>query len=190
MSVVVGVKKAGRVAIASDTQSTQGNLILPGDIKASPNKIHRLGRAYFGIVGSMAHHRVIESLYQRDHQAFDFSSSQTIFESLLALQKSLVDDYYVRTDEDDHEQEYDSNQLFGIIASPSGLFSVQSYREVTEFEHFWAAGTGAKLAIGCMEAIYRSNRSAKAVAEAGVRVACRYDTDCGLPLQSHSLRLG
>lgn len=189
MSVIVGVKKTGRVAIAADTQSSQGNLRIPGKIKISPLKIHRIGRCYLGMVGSMAHHRVIASLYRRVPKLFDLSNAESIFETLRVIQKPLTEEYFTRTDEDETDQEYDSNQIFGIVISPEGLFSIQSYREVTEFKNFWAVGTGSEIAIGALEVAHSSTKSAKSIAETAVNAACQYDLYCGLPLVSYSMAL-
>ena len=177
------------MAIAADTQSAQGNLLLPGDSTLTPDKIQRIGSGYIGLVGSSAHHDVIRSLGASHPELFDFSSAGALFESFRAIQKRLVDDYHLRTDEDDREQEYDSNQMFGIVISRSGLFSFQSYREVSEMTQFWAAGSGAELAIGSMESTYKSARSARAIALEAVRVACRFDKDCGLPATARTLTL-
>jgi ATP-dependent HslUV protease subunit HslV len=188
MSIVVGVRKAGTNAIAADSQTSQGNLVVPGDAKAAPSKIHRIGNSYFGVVGTVAHHGVIRSLVRSNPDAFDFTSAEAIFESLRSLHRTLVDDYFVRTTEDDKSQEYESNQLSGIVVSSNGVFSVESYREVTEFNRFWAAGTGAELAIGCMSAIYDDPQSsASSIADAAVKVACQFDKDCGLPVVSYTL---
>ena len=188
MSVVVGVKKSGSVAIAADTQSSQGEIILPGDSKSSAKKILKIGKSYLGITGSSSHLLVIQSLYKNHPDLFNLSNTDAIFETFRSIHKKLVDDYYLLTEEVDPDQEYESNQMFGIVISSRGLFLFQSYREVSEFENFWASGSGAVLALGSMESTYRSNRSAKSIAEEAVRVACRYDKGCGLPITSHSLR--
>lgn len=189
MSVVVGVKKGGRVAIAADTLTSQGDLLLPGESKSSPDKIQKLAGGYIGLVGSSAHHQVLRSLGQHHAAQFDFSGEQAIFETFRGLQKRLVEEYHVRPDEDDDTQEYDSNQLFGIIISRAGLFAFQSYREVTEMETFWAAGSGAELAIGALAALYDTERGARAVAVDAVRIACRYEKSCGLPVTVRTLAL-
>ena len=189
MTVIVAVRKGRTAAIAADTMSSQGTLKVPGDMKAEPRKIHRVGSAYIGLTGSSAHHHVFRSIVGRYPELLDFTTADTIFESFRAIQGILKDDYYLLTDEDDAHQEYESNQLFGLICSPGGIFSFQSYREVTEFETFWASGTGTDVALGALHVAYPTRQGARAVAEAAVRAACLFDKDCGLPLESHSLRL-
>lgn len=189
MSVVVGVRKGGTIAIAADSQTTQGDTILPGDAMTHPDKIQRLGNACFSVVGSAAHQHVISSLYRAHPELFDLTDEIGIFETFRNIHERLVEDYYLITKEDDEQQEYESNQMFGIVVSSKGLFSFQSYREVTEFNAFWAAGSGADFALGSMESTYALWDDPLRIAEEAVRVACRFDRDCGLPHTSCTMEL-
>ncbi len=189
MTTIVGVKKNGRVAIAADTQTNYSSTILPGPNKSNPSKIVKIGSAFIGLVGSTANVRVVESLAVRHPKIFDLSSTASIFESLRQLQPILEREYFVQTSENDRNQEYDSNQLFGILISRGGLFAFHTYREVSEIECFWAAGSGMDYAIGAMDSVYDSKLDAKAIAERGVKCACKFDDGSGLPIISHSLRL-
>lgn len=189
MSIVVAVKKGATATLAADTMSSQGDLTVPGDMKVDAGKIHRLDDAYVGLVGSSAHHLVFESLYANHPEIFDLSSTPAIFETLRACHEFLKDEYYLLTDESDEDQEYESNQLFGLVCAPTGIFAFQSYREVAEFDSFWACGSGTEFALGSLQATYSARRSARSLAEQAVTVACRFDKGCGLPLQSVSVRL-
>lgn len=189
MSIVVAVRKAGTAAISADTLTSSGDLILPGELKISPSKILKLGNAYMGLVGSTAHMRVMASVYERYPDRFDFSSASAVFETFVDLHGLLKEHYYVVTEEDDDEQEYESNQLTGLIACPSGIYQFQSYREITEYNRFWATGTGTRLALGALDALYDSKLSASAIAKRAVQAACRFDNSCGEPIESFQLRL-
>jgi ATP-dependent HslUV protease, peptidase subunit HslV len=93
------------------------------------------------------------------------------------------------TKEDDKDQEYESSQLSGLVVSKAGIFSFSSYRDVSEYNCFWAAGSGMDFGLGAMEAIYESEQSAKAIAETAVRAACKFESSCSLPLESYELQL-
>ena len=71
-----------------------------------------------------------------------------------------------------------------------GLFEISSYREVNEYKTFWAIGSGKRIALGAMHALYESKATAKQIVEAGVRAAAEYDDGCGLPLNTRTLRIG
>lgn len=183
MSVVVAVRSGDRAVIAADTQYSRGNTLLPGEMSRSPSKLHAIGNAYIGIIGSSAHHNVVRSLLKRHPDVFDFTSADALFESLRTLQPILRDEYYLLAAEDDQDQEYESNQLHGLAVSPSGVFSFQSYREVSELDPFWAIGTGDEYALGALNAVYVDGKDPRQIAEAAVRAACRFDMSSGLPLQ-------
>jgi ATP-dependent protease HslVU (ClpYQ) peptidase subunit len=154
-----------------------------------PRKIHKIGGAYVGIVGSSAHHSVLRSLFASKPDLFDFGSADQVFETLRRIHPLLREEYFLLTSEDDKDQEYESSQLAGLVISSAGIFAFLSYREVSEYDSFWAAGSGRDYALGALEAAYTSGESAKSIAETAVRAACKFDSDSGLPLESYELKL-
>jgi ATP-dependent protease HslVU (ClpYQ) peptidase subunit len=157
----------------------------------NPTKIIRLGNSLIGVAGSTAHLRVVQSLAQNYSRKFDLGSVSAIFESFRRVHKLLVDDYYLLTKEDDNKQPYESNQLDLLIANRTGIYEVQGYREVIQYERFWSTGSGSDYAVGAMEAIYdNGDLSARQVAERGVEVGCLFDDASGLPVESHTILLG
>ena len=189
MTIIVAVRKGNFAAIAGDLQTSQGSTIVPGPMRLYPRKIHRVGQAYVGIVGCIAHHNVFRSLSASKPELLDFKSGDDIFETLRSIHPLLREQYYVETNEDDNDQEYESSQLSGLVISKAGIFSFMSYREVTEYDSFWAAGSGKEFALGALEATYASGESAKSIAEIAVTAACKFDSACGLPLESYELEL-
>lgn len=191
MSTIAVVQKKGIVAIAADQMTTQGSCKCPGPYKRHPTKIIRLGGSLIGVAGSTAHMRVMQSLAENHARKFDFSSVSAIFESFRRVHKLLVDDYYLLTKEDDNKQPYESNQLNLLIANHTGIYEVQGYREVIQYERFWSTGSGSDYAVGAMEAIYNNgDLSAQEVAERGVEVGCLFDDASGPPVESYTVRLG
>ncbi|EDY86665.1 20S proteasome, A/B subunit [gamma proteobacterium HTCC5015] len=57
-------------------------------------------------------------------------------------------------------------------------------RDVTEFERFWAVGSGAEFALGAMHALYERLDDAEAIARAGVEAGAEFNTASGLPVTS------
>jgi ATP-dependent protease HslVU (ClpYQ) peptidase subunit len=101
----------------------------------------------------------------------------------------IKEEYFLLTSEGDNDQEYESSQMSGLIVSKAGIFSSSSYREVTEYNSFWAAGSGIEYGLGALEVAYSSEQSPKAIAEIAVRAACKFDSSSGLPLESYELTL-
>jgi len=189
MSTIVAVRKGKSVAIAADFQTTSGDTIVPGEMRVSPRKIHNIAGAYIGITGLMAHHNVMHSVAVSKPDLFDFGSSDAIVATLGKIHPLLREEYYLLTNENDDDQEYESSQMEGLVVSKAGVFSFSSYRGVTEYNSFWAAGSGRDFALGSLEATYSSQENAKSIAEGAVRAACKFDTTSGLPIESYELKL-
>jgi len=60
---------------------------------------------------------------------------------------------------DDHPLE--SSQWDCLIACPAGIFSVGTLREVIEYNHYWADGSGTRFALGAMHATYELHDSSE-----------------------------
>lgn len=184
------VQKDGTVAIAADQMSTLGAIRRPATFKLRGSKIIPVNDSFIASAGYSAHGLVINSLAKTHAEDFDLSSADAIFDTFRKLQKTLVDDYFLKTDEDDDEQPYESNQLHILIANSTGIYELQSYREVAQIDRFWSIGSGAEFAMGAMEAIYEDgSRSAKEIAERGVEVGCLFDTGSGLPVESYEIAM-
>jgi len=190
MSIIVAVRKDDSAVIAADLQVVQGDIVVPGEMRRYPRKIHSVAGAYVGLVGSIAHNNVFRSLTASKPELFNFRNGDEIFETFRRTHPILREEYFLHTNEDDKDQEYESSQLSGLIVCKAGIFSFMSYREVSEYETFWAAGSGMEIALGALEATYESRQSAKSIAEIAVRAACKFDSASGLPLESYELELG
>lgn len=189
MSVVVVVKKGGQAVIAADTLYSMSRTKIRHRYATGRSKIVEIGGGFAGTVGSSAHQHVVRSLAKHHADKIDFSSVDAIFESLRALQPTLADDYFIRTDEDDETQEYDSNQLDLLLCNPHGIFGALSYREVCEYDRFWAHGSGFVAALAAMFAVYDTLPTAEAIARIGIEAACEFDEDCQLPMHLHTVEL-
>jgi ATP-dependent protease HslVU (ClpYQ) peptidase subunit len=188
MSVIVVVKKAGRVVIASDT------LYGFGDVKVSPtyikqaNKIHQCGDSFIGLVGASAHDGVLQHLIAHHRNKLSFKSKADIFDTYLRIHPILKEKYFINTSESEGD-EYESSQINALIANSNGIFGMYSWREVYEFEKFWALGSGRDFALGALFTNYGSLDEPEQIAEIAVRAACEFDDGCDLPMMLHSVKL-
>jgi ATP-dependent protease HslVU (ClpYQ) peptidase subunit len=189
VSIVTAVRKGGVVCIAADTLSKHGTTKVRAHHKCNHSKLHKVGRSVLGFTGWEAIERIVIHLAQSRPEFRSLDSCEAIFDVLLKIHKVLRDEYFVNPQEKE-DQPVESSQLNGIVVNRHGLFEIDSYREVNEYQDFWAIGSGQDFALGAMSTIYRERkRSAKAIAEAGVRAACEYDDGCDLPLESRTIRL-
>jgi ATP-dependent HslUV protease, peptidase subunit HslV len=96
---------------------------------------------------------VVCSIAHKYHDQISFNSVQQIFESYLKLHPILKEEYFINVTEGDRDT-YESSQIDALIANPYGIFGMYSWREVYEYERFWAIGSGAEFALGSMYATY------------------------------------
>ena len=191
MSVVVGVRKNNQVVLAADTLTSAGGQAHRGSERPTFSKLVELpGGGQVGTVGSATGYLVLRSLVRNHAELLDFTGVDNTFEALLALQPILRETYFVRAEESQDGQEYDSNQLQMLIASPHGLFHAHTYREVHEYGRFFAIGSGDELALGAMHVLYDRLEDPEAIAYAAVEAACHWSTGCAPPIEVRTVPLG
>jgi len=188
MSTVIVVKKSGKVAIAADTMSSYGDTKVPARHLKNRSKIHKCGSSQIGVVGSAANSNVLASIIDKYSRRLSFRSVKDIFETYRKLHPILKDEYYINVSEGDHD-EYESSQIDGLIANPYGIFGIYSWREVYEYDRFWAIGSGSQFALGAMYAAYDQADEVEEIARLGIEASCEFDSGSGLPYTLHSARL-
>ena len=188
MTTVVVVRKGGTVAIAADTLVTFGDTRLAHGYEAGM-KLFKVGDSWIGMAGTTAHFPVLRrALEALPADELKLHSRDQVFDTFLKLHPKLKDSYYLNTKEEDADP-YESSQFTVLIANASGIFGVYSYREVFEFERFWAIGSGRSFALGAMHAVYEKSKTAREVAETSGRAGCEFDKNSAGPLQTHTLKL-
>ncbi|HEX6165012.1 MAG TPA: hypothetical protein VFZ31_16710 [Vicinamibacterales bacterium] len=188
MSTVTAVKKNGYIAIAADSLVSVGPMKMSATYNKTCQKILQVGDSYLGLTGWMVSVQVLDSLFRLAGTPPRLSSPSEIFEVFRVVHVRLRDEYFMnpRTDASDA---YEMTQLNVLIANPHGIFTVGGYRTVSEYDRFWATGSGTEYALGAMHALYDKSDDVVAIAEAGVRAAADFDAATATPLESHLIRL-
>ena len=184
MSTLVIVKKAGKICIAADSLTSFGDMRMGSEYDALHDKIIEHDDIYIGIVGSAAHHLVIESMLKNENVDIDFSSRLAVFETFRGMHPILKEKYFLNAKDEDDDP-YESTQIDALIASPHGAFGVHSLREVSEYTRFWAIGSGTEFALGAMFAVYDIHESAEEIAAAGVRAGAEFNNASSMPMTSY-----
>ncbi len=186
MTTITLVRRGKQIAIASDALVTFGDTRLSHGYEAN-EKVFKIGDTYFGMSGTTAHFPVLrKALLQLDAADLKLHTRDQVFDTFLKLHPKLKEDFFLNTKEDDADP-YESSQFTVAIANPHGIFGVYSYREVFEFERFWAIGSGRAFALGAMYASYGKSTSARAVAELGVRAGCEFDKNSAVPVRVRTM---
>jgi ATP-dependent HslUV protease subunit HslV len=197
MTTIAVTKKNGVVAIAADSLTTFGDTRLAEHHKHMHDKILRVRNSgaatgnglesLVAVCGSSAHYVVLENTLARA-EVIDFSSRAAVYETVRKLHTLLKDHAFLNTKEDEDDP-YESSQITALIANETGIYAVYSYREVFDFERFWAAGSGRNFALGAMYAAYDRARNAGELARLGVLAGCEFDRNSGGPVEVHTFKL-
>jgi ATP-dependent protease HslVU (ClpYQ) peptidase subunit len=187
MSTIVAVRKGDSACIAADSLTTFGETRQAQLYDRDADKIHRFEDNYIGIVGSAAHHLVVQSLLS-DASNHRLDSRSAIFETFRYLHPILKEKYFLNPKESD-EDPYESTQIDALLVNRHGVFGVYSLREVFEYSRFWAIGSGAEFALGAMFAVYDQLPSAEQIARVGIEAGAEFNTATALPLTSYGIKL-
>lgn len=188
MSTVVVARKGATLAIASDSLITFGETRLPAGYEAN-EKMFRVADSVVGAVGSTAHIPVLrQALSSLPPDELQLHGRDALFDTFTRLHPKLKDRFFLNTKEHDSDP-YESSQFSILVANVHGIFGVESYREVFEFERFWAIGSGRRFALGAMHAAWDRAKNAGEVAHAGVAAGCEFDTSSAGPVRIHTFKL-
>ena len=179
MTTIAVAKKNGQIAIAADRLTTFGDTRLSSTYEANP-KIFKVKDTWIGVAGSSAHHHVIENAFRKvDKPAF--GNKLEIFETMVRLHPMLKEHFFLNPKEEDDDP-YESSQYVMLMANPTGIYGVYSYREVFCFDRFWAIGSGRAFALGAMYATWTKARSGRELAANGVEAGCEFDKNSAGPI--------
>lgn len=192
MTTVVVVKKAGNVAIAADTLVTFGDTRL-GNRYEPNSKIFKVdavgGPSYIGMAGTVAHFPVLrKAMAALPKEELKLGSKDEVFDTFTKLHPLLKESFFLQTKEEDNDP-YESSQFSVVVANASGIYGLYSYREVFEFNEFWAIGSGRNFALGAMHATWASAKTAREQALIGVHAGCEFDRNSAAPVDIFTLKL-
>ena len=188
MTTVCVVRKGAQVAIAADSLVTFGDTKLPHGYESNA-KLFKVGESYFGMVGTTAHFPVLrKALTALPKAELKLATRDEVFDTFLKLHPLLKEQFFLNPKEEDADP-YESSQFTALIANRHGLFGVYSYREVFEFERFWAMGSGRSFALGAMYAGYNKLKSARDIASLGIAAGCEFDKNSAAPVRLHTIKM-
>jgi ATP-dependent HslUV protease subunit HslV len=198
MSTIVAAVKNGVACIAADSLTSFGDTKQSAEFVVNSDKILSLAHSitnenpktmtYMGIVGSAAHHLVMQNLVVDHADKIDLSDRMSIFTTLKTIHPILKEEYFLNSKEDD-EDSYESSRVDALIMNENGIFGLYSLREVEQYSRFWAVGSGSEFALGAMQTAYEIYDTAEQIAQAGVVAGATFDNASSLPMTSYTLEL-
>jgi ATP-dependent HslUV protease, peptidase subunit HslV len=192
MTTVVVVKKAGQVAVATDSLVTFGDTRLPHRFEAN-EKVFKVdavgGPSFVATAGTVAHFPALrKALAALPKGELKLHSKDEVYDTFLKLHPILKDTFFLQTKEEDADP-YESMQFSVLVANSAGIFGLYSYREVFEFKEFWGIGSGRGFALGAMNAVFKKAKTAREVAVVGVEAGCEFDKNSAGPINVFTMKL-
>jgi ATP-dependent protease HslVU (ClpYQ) peptidase subunit len=181
MTTCVVVKKGNEIAIASDSLVTFGDTRLSNAYEAN-NKMFEVGESWITLAGSAAHFPVMRKLLSGMGEDLKLNSRDEVFDTFSKVHQVLKENFFLNTKEEDDDP-YESSQIAALVANPSGIYGVYSYREVFCFDRFWGIGSGRNFALGAMYAAYDKVPTAREIAEIGVSAGAEFDKSSSGPFR-------
>jgi ATP-dependent HslUV protease subunit HslV len=198
MSTIVAAVKNGVACIAADSLTSFGDTKQSAEFVVNSDKILSLpnstthdsvqNQTYMGIVGSAAHHLVLQNLVVDHADKINLSDRMSIFVTLKTIHPILKEEYFLNIKEED-EDSYESSRVDALIMNTNGIFGLYSLREVEQYSRFWAVGSGSEFALGAMQTAYEIYDTAEQIAQAGVVAGATFDNASSLPMTSYTLEL-
>lgn len=188
MSTIVVAQKNGVACIGADTLSCLGSLRQRAHHVENKTKITLVGDTYVGLTGTSTSLVVLNSYFSDAARPRDFSSAEAIFESLRYAHHTLKTDYFMSA-HPNNDDEYETTQFYGLMANPSGIYAIYSFRSAQKFMRFWAAGSGRDFALGAMTTVYDRYKTAEDIVKAGLEASAEFDGATAGPFEIFSVPL-
>jgi ATP-dependent HslUV protease subunit HslV len=188
MSIAVAVKCNGRVVIACDTKRTFGSGEVP-ESNLTDVKVRKVGPAYLAITGWGLYSNILDD-YLRTRRNARLADQNSIFAFFRVFWKDLHERYsFVSDQRHDDESPFGDLDASFLIANQNGIYSVACDMSVTQFEQYYAIGSGAPYGLGAMQALYKESGDPKAIARKGVEAAIALDLYCGGAVTEFEVKL-
>ena len=179
MTILVAVKKNGRVFLGADRITTFGNEYFTDLVHGS--KIIKLKHAYLATSGYTLLDNILEHLHSTNHKLMDnpFQTRADAFQFFLELYAELKKQY---TLVDTGKETYAGIYNVFLIVTANSIFGVSNNLSVTEFPMYAAKGAGSDYSLGCLYALYETVNDGRELCRLALEAACHFCIYCKEPL--------
>jgi len=178
MSIAVAVRTADEIVLATDSKRTFGGGAVPAE-NLQDNKMRRIGNAYIATTGWGVYSNILDDYIGRNRK-LQLHDSASIFSFFRNFWKALHQRYAFVNDQcSETDTPFGDLDASFLVAAESGIFYVACDMSVTEFDQYYAVGSGAGYALGAMHALYGGRSNAEGVARKAVAAASALDIYCG-----------
>ena len=179
MTILVAVKKNGRVFLGADRITTFGQEYFTDLVNGG--KIIKLKHAYLATSGYTLLDNVLEHLHANNHKVMDnkFSNRAEVFQFFLELYTELKKQYTLT---DTGKDTYAGIYNVFLVVTDKAIYGISNNMTVTEYPFYVAKGAGADYSLGCMYALYETVDDGRELARLALEAACHFCIYCREPL--------
>ncbi len=179
MTILVAVKKSGRIFMGADRIVTFGSEYFT-DL-ADGSKIMKLKHAYLATSGYSLLDNIIEHLHETNHKMMSntFKNRAQVFSFFLELYTELKKSYtLVDSGKDTYAAIYNNF----MVVTPQHIFGVANNLSVSQYERFACLGAGSDYSLGCLYGLFDTVDDGFELCRIGLEAACHFSVYCKEPL--------
>lgn len=179
MTILVAVKKDGRIFLGADRITTFGSEYVTDLVDGS--KIIKLKHGYIATSGYALIDNVVEHLYKSDHKLVEntFNDRSEVFSFFLELYTEMKKTYNLV---DSGKETYANFHNVFLLVTARSIFGVASNMTVFEYDRFVSKGAGEDLALGCLYGTYDLLSDGFEITRLALEAACKFSVYCKEPL--------
>lgn len=179
MTILVAVKKNGRVFLGADRITTFGNEYHTDLVGGQ--KIIKLRHAYLATSGYTLMDNVIEHLVTTSHKMVDnpFRNRADVFAFFLELYGELRKTYTLT---DTGKETYAGIYNVFFVVTPRAIYGIANNMSVSEYPQYAAKGSGSDYSLGCLYSVYDSVDDGYELVRLALEAACHFSVYCKEPL--------
>jgi ATP-dependent protease HslVU (ClpYQ) peptidase subunit len=179
MTILVAVKKNGRVFLGADRITTFGNEYTTDLVNGS--KIMKLKHAYLATSGYTLLDNVIEHLFTQNHKMMEneFKTRSHVFTFFLELYNELKKSYTLI---DSGKDTYASMYNVFLVVTPTSIYGISNNLAVHEYEKYAAKGAGSDYSQGSLYGVYDLLEDGFEITRISLEAACHFSIYCKEPI--------
>jgi ATP-dependent HslUV protease, peptidase subunit HslV len=188
MSIAVAVRKGNQIVLAADTQKNFGSFRVSEGFQPV-DKIRKIGLSWVAATGWALYDNLIDDMLKKGKRPV-LKDRQAIFAFFMKMWRELREKYSFVNDQCDDRQDSPFADLDSdfLIVNPGGIFHVASNMSVTEFDRYYAIGSGSDFAVGALHILYDSDLGPEEIARRAVETAIEFNIYCGGSIQVQSVK--
>lgn len=179
MTILVAVKKNGRIWMGADRITTFGSEYTTDLVNAS--KIIKLKHAYLATSGYTLLDNIIEHLYEHNHKMMEseFKNRAQVFQFFLDMYNEMKKTY---TLVDTGKETYAGIYNVFLLVTPHSIYGISNNLSVHEYDHYAAKGAGSDYSQGTLYALYELIDDGHELTRVALEAACHFSIYCKEPI--------